>query len=33
MSVKTWLFKYFTPDKYLLIIVINGEPKEAIEVG
>jgi|GEM_PF-4972613 hypothetical protein len=33
VSVKIWQIKYFTPDKYLLVIVVNGNPVKAIEVG
>ena len=33
VTFKTWLIKLFTPDKYLMIIVANGEPVKAIEVG
>jgi hypothetical protein len=33
VTFKTWIFKYFTPDKFLFVIIANGEPVKAIEVG
>lgn len=33
VTVKTWLIKYFTPDKYLLVIVVDGNPVRVIEEG
>jgi hypothetical protein len=32
LKISIWKFKFFTPDKYLFVVAVNGEPQKAIEV-